>query len=32
VNAAGEIVETPPDNLVTDYYPLYIDEGELTFR
>ena len=31
VNAAGEIVETPPDNLVTDYYPLYIDEGELTF-
>ncbi|MBT5796402.1 MAG: flagellar hook-basal body complex protein, partial [Porticoccaceae bacterium] len=31
VNAVGEIVETPPDNLVTDYYPLYIDEGELTF-
>ena len=31
VNDAGEIVETPPDNLVTDYYPLYIDEGELTF-
>jgi len=31
VNASGEIVETPPDNLVTDYYPLYIDEGELTF-
>ena len=31
VNAGGEIVETPPDNLVTDYYPLYIDEGELTF-
>jgi flagellar hook protein FlgE len=31
VNAAGEIVETPPDNIVTDYYPLYIDEGELTF-
>ena len=31
VNAAGEIVETPPDNLVTDYYPLYVDEGELTF-
>jgi len=31
VNASGEIVETPPDNLMTDYYPLYIDEGELTF-
>jgi len=31
VNAAGEIVETPPDNLVADYYPLYVDEGELTF-
>jgi flagellar hook protein FlgE len=31
VNAVGEIVETPPDNLVTDYYPLYVDEGELTF-
>ena len=31
VNALGEIVETPPDNLVTDYYPLYVDEGELTF-
>jgi len=31
VNAIGEIVETPPDNLVTDYYPLYVDEGELTF-
>ena len=22
---------TPPDNLVEGYYPLYIDEGELTF-
>jgi flagellar hook protein FlgE len=31
VNAVGEIVETPPDNLMTDYFPLYIDEGELTF-
>jgi flagellar hook protein FlgE len=31
VNAAGEVVETPPDNLVDDFYPLYIDEGELTF-
>ena len=24
-------VETPPDNMVDGYYPLYIDEGELTF-
>ena len=31
VNELGQVVETPPDNLVTDYYPLYIDEGELTF-
>jgi flagellar hook protein FlgE len=31
VNAAGEVVETPPDNLVDDFYPLYVDEGELTF-
>ncbi len=31
VNAAGEVVESPPENLVTDYYPLYLDEGELTF-
>jgi len=31
VNAAGEVVQTPPDNLVEGYYPLYIDEGELTF-
>ena len=31
VNAEGNVVETPPANLVTDYYPLYIDEGELTF-
>ena len=25
------VVTTPPDNLVEGYYPLYIDEGELTF-
>ena len=31
VNAQGEIVTTAPDPIVTDYYPLYIDEGELTF-
>ena len=31
VNELGQVVETPPDNLVEDYYPLYIDEGELTF-
>jgi flagellar hook protein FlgE len=31
VNANGDIVESPPANLVTDYYPLYLDEGELTF-
>ena len=31
VNAAGEVVQTPPENLVEGYYPLYIDEGELTF-
>ena len=31
VNAEGEIVESPPENLVSGYYPLYIDEGELTF-
>jgi flagellar hook protein FlgE len=31
VNASGEITTTPPAKLVTDYYPLYIDEGELTF-
>ena len=31
VNELGQVVETPPDNLVDDYYPLYIDEGELTF-
>ena len=31
VNENGDVVETPPANLVTGYYPLYIDEGELTF-
>ena len=31
VNADGNVVETPPDNMVDGYYPLYIDEGELTF-
>ena len=31
VNADGEVVETPPENMVEGYYPLYIDEGELTF-
>jgi len=31
VDAAGNKVTTPPANLVSGYYPLYIDEGELTF-
>ena len=31
VNENGEIVDSEPDNLVTDYFPLYLDEGELTF-
>ena len=31
VNAEGKVVETPPENMVEGYYPLYIDEGELTF-
>ena len=31
VDAAGNKVETPPTNLVSGYFPLYIDEGELTF-
>ena len=31
VDAAGNVVTSPPDNLVEGYYPLYIDEGELTF-
>ena len=31
VDANGNTVESPPENMVTGYYPLYIDEGELTF-
>lgn len=31
VDALGNVVTAPPDNMVTGYYPLYIDEGELTF-
>ena len=31
VNSDGNVVETPPENMVDGYYPLYIDEGELTF-
>ena len=31
VDASGNVVTTPPANLVEGYYPLYIDEGELTF-
>ena len=31
VDADGNKVESPPANLVTGYFPLFIDEGELTF-
>ena len=31
VDANGEVVTNPPDNMVEGYFPLYIDEGELTF-
>ena len=31
VDANGNKVTTPPANLVDGYFPLYIDEGELTF-
>ena len=31
VDAEGNKVTTPPANLVDGYFPLYIDEGELTF-
>ena len=31
VDEAGRVVASPPENLVTGYFPLYIDEGELTF-
>lgn len=31
VDADGNVVTSPPESLVSGYYPLYIDEGELTF-
>ncbi len=31
VDADGEVVTNPPENIVDGYFPLYIDEGELTF-
>jgi flagellar hook protein FlgE len=31
VDADGNITTTPPESLVEGYYPLYINEGELTF-
>jgi flagellar hook protein FlgE len=31
VDPAGNVVTSPPENMVDGYYPLYIDEGELTF-
>ncbi len=31
VDPNGEVVTTPPEDMVEGYYPLYIDEGELTF-
>jgi flagellar hook protein FlgE len=31
VDKDGNITTTPPDSLVEGYYPLYINEGELTF-
>ncbi len=31
VDANGKTVTNPPENLVDGYFPLYIDEGELTF-
>ena len=31
VDPTGEVVTTPPEDMVEGYYPLYIDEGELTF-
>ena len=30
VDASGNKVTTPPANVVDGYFPLYIDEGELT--
>jgi flagellar hook protein FlgE len=31
VDPEGNVVTTPPSKMVSGYYPLYIDEGELTF-
>ena len=31
VDANGETVTNPPANLVEDFFPLYLDEGEITF-
>ena len=31
VDADGNVVTSPPENIVSGYFPLYIDEGELTF-
>lgn len=31
VNANGDIVESDPGNVVSDFFPLYLNEGELTF-
>ena len=31
VDPDGNVVTTPPASMVDGYYPLYIDEGELTF-
>ena len=31
VDPDGNVVTTPPASIVDGYYPLYIDEGELTF-
>jgi flagellar hook protein FlgE len=31
VDSNGEVVTNPPASMVEGYYPLYIDEGELTF-
>ncbi len=31
VDADGKVVTNPPENMVDGYFPLYIDEGELTF-
>ena len=31
VDPDGNVVTTPPENMVSGYFPLYIDEGELTF-